>query len=62
MREARERELRILAESRIGADPRYVQNVVDFLWSKLLDRKLQSAPSLPVLEQQRLNTLAALYS
>lgn len=56
----RQRELGILAESRATADPRYVRNVVDFLWGKWLERKLRQRASMPMEEQRRLNTLLKL--
>jgi len=62
MRAARDAELRMLAQGRTNADPRYVQDVVDFLWQKLLDRKFEQLNSLRTIERQRLHTLAAHYS
>jgi hypothetical protein len=56
----RRAELGLLAQGRSTADPRYVQDVVDFIWSKLVDRKLQNKSSLPPHDQQRLNTLTGL--
>jgi hypothetical protein len=56
----REAELRRLEQSRLAADPRYVRDVVDFIWSKLLDRKLQRRDSLPIRERVRLDTLTGL--
>jgi hypothetical protein len=53
----RERELRLLAEARRDADPRYVQNVVALLWRKILDRKVAKRNSLRSVERERLKTL-----
>lgn len=60
MRDGREAELRMLAQGILDADPRYVQNVVDFIWKRLLDRKLQTRDSLPTRERVRLDTLRGL--
>ena len=57
---ARQAELRLLAQGRDTADPRYVQSVVEFLWTKLLERKLALRDSLPEIERKRLNTLTEL--
>lgn len=57
---ARKRELCLLAEARRDADPRYVQNVVAFLWRNLLDRKVAKRNSLRTVERERLNTLVGL--
>jgi hypothetical protein len=56
----RERELRLLAEARRDADPRYVQNVVAFLWRKILDRKVAKRNSLRSVERERMKTLLGL--
>jgi hypothetical protein len=53
----REAELRLLSESRKSADTHYVQDVVDWLWSKILDRKLRMRDSLSLDERERLMTL-----
>jgi hypothetical protein len=58
--EAREAELRRLALAQTSADPRYVENVVDFLWNRWLERKLAVRDSLPQIEQKRLTTLVRL--
>jgi hypothetical protein len=61
--QTRDAELQRLAQGILGADPRYVQNVVDFLWEKLLDRKLQrSSEDLRSVDRKRLETLAGLYA
>lgn len=60
VQEARERELQMLAEGRMSANPVYVRNAADFLWSRILDRKLQRRDSLPPIERQRLTTLVSL--
>jgi hypothetical protein len=57
---ARDRELRLLAEARRDADPRYVKNVVAFLWRNLLERKVAKRNSLRTVEQERLKTLVGL--
>lgn len=54
---AREAELQLLAESLTAADPRYVKDVVDFIWSKIVERKLRKVDSLPLVEKERLETL-----
>jgi hypothetical protein len=59
----RKEELRLLAESQAQADPRYVDDVVDLIWARVLDRKFSQRPNtLPRGERQRLNTLVDLYS
>jgi hypothetical protein len=62
MSEARNHELKMLNEGRLTANPRYVQDVVDTLWPKILERKLQQRDSLPLAEQRRLKTLASLHA
>lgn len=57
---ARERELQLLAEARRDADPRYVRNVVAFLWRNLLERKVAKRNSLRTIERERLKTLVGL--
>jgi hypothetical protein len=56
----REAELRILAESRSGADLRYVRDFVDFVWKRLLTRKQRNRESLPPDAQKKLATLEGL--
>lgn len=58
--DAREAELRRLARAQSSADPRYVQSVVDFIWERLVERKLAVRDSLPAVEQKRLSTLVGL--
>lgn len=58
--EVREAELRRLARAQSSADPRYVQSVVDFIWERLVERKLAVRDSLPAVEQKRLGTLVEL--
>ncbi len=53
-------ELQRLARGIRGADPSYVRNVVDFIWERLLDRKLQMRDSLSIRERVRLDTLTGL--
>jgi hypothetical protein len=63
LRANREVELRRLARARLTADPRYVQNAVDFIWERLLDRKLgRGSDSLRPVDRKRLDTLAGLYA
>lgn len=62
LRLAREKELRLLAESKTSANPGYVRDAVDWVWSQLLERKLRMRDSLPFRESVRLSTLAQLYS
>lgn len=57
LREARDQELRMLAQGRKNANPRYVQDVVDFLWTQLLNRKLRMIDSLPAVKRRRLSLL-----
>ena len=62
---AREQELRLLAEARATADPRYAMDAIAWMWQLVLDRKLRKlevSNSLPRIERQRLSTLAELYS
>lgn len=61
-RQARAKELQILAESRGTANQRYVQDALDWIWSLILFRKMQQRDSLPELQRQRVNTLHGLYS
>lgn len=58
----RDAELRMLAEGQVRADSRYVRDVVDFIWTKILDRKLKAFDRLPPTERQRIATLAGLYA
>lgn len=60
LRLEREAELRRLARAQSSADPRYVQSVVDFIWERLVERKLALRDSLPAVEQKRLSTLVEL--
>lgn len=65
LRLAREKELRILAESRASADPRYVEDAIGWMWQQVLERKLrqfQTRNALPRTQRDRLTTLAELYS
>ncbi len=55
-------ELRLVAQAEAQADPRYVLDVTDFLWSSRINRKLQRQDSLAPLEKQRLHTLTELCS
>jgi hypothetical protein len=59
---AREQELQMLAQGRIGADPRYVKDFVAWVWSKVLERKLQMSRFEPGRQARRVRTLAGLYS
>jgi hypothetical protein len=61
LRLAREKELRLLAESKTSANPGYVRDVVDWVWSQILDRKLRMRESMTEYKRRRLNTLAQLY-
>lgn len=56
----RQRELQLLAQGQADADPRYVADVVKWIWSKLLERKVATADSLPPIERRRLSTLVGL--
>lgn len=56
----REAELQLLAESLTATDPRYVKDVVDFIWNKMLRRKLRENPE-STRDQERKNALVGLY-
>lgn len=60
LQEMRTRELELLAQSRTHADPRYVQDVVGFIWENLLQRKLRNPDPLAETDRRRLQTLASL--
>jgi hypothetical protein len=62
LRLAREKELRLVAEARAAADPRYVGNAIAFLWEQCLKRKQEMRDTLHGIERQRVDTLTALYS
>jgi hypothetical protein len=64
LRQARAREAEIdrLRRASATSDPNYVSDVVDFLWFRLLRRKLQAKESLPPIERARLETLSSLYA
>jgi len=57
---ARQRELRLLSEARRDADPRYVQDVVAFLWPNIVQRKFTNRHSLRTIDRKRLYTLLEL--
>lgn len=57
---ARQRELQLLAQGQADADPRYVADVVKWIWSNVLERKVAKRDSLPPIEQKRISTLVEL--
>lgn len=57
---ARQRELQLLAQGQAEADPRYVADVVKWIWSNVLERKVAKRDSLPPTEQKRISTLVEL--
>jgi hypothetical protein len=60
VREARDRELVMLAQGRLSADPRYVRNAVSFHWMRMIERKRKMYNFLRPSERRRLNTLEGL--
>ena len=58
----REAELRLLAESRATADSRYVQDVVAWMWGRVLERKLKLMHEVRGAARRRLFTLSDLYA
>ena len=57
----RDIQLQRLSQGILGANPRYVQNAVDFIWERILDRKLRKCDFERPVGQRRANILAALY-
>jgi hypothetical protein len=57
----RDIQLQRLAQGILGSNPHYVQNAVDFLWKRILDRKLRKRDFERPVGQRRANILAALY-
>ncbi len=59
---SRKKELRLLAESRESADPRYVMDAIALAWSQVLRRKQQLRDSLSGNDRRRVDTLIGLYA
>jgi hypothetical protein len=53
----REIELNLLAASRENAKPRYVRDVVGFIWKKLVERKVRMEDQLHPRDRARLQVL-----
>lgn len=58
--EARQRELKLLAESRAQADQQYVRDFAGFLFRRIIDRKLLMIDELPESQRRLLGTLRKL--
>ena len=59
----RDIQLQRLSQGILGANPRYVQNAVDFTWERILDRKLRrDREFLRSVDCKRLDTFAGLYA